>query len=340
MDITHEELEISLYKIFTGKELTIINNGKKNINILYKQPSNDIKIEANFIYNKSYFDAINSGILPVSKLEDLIKERGLFTEEDQIELDNLNTKLQAQKVLLSKTTKVKANTNRIKKIITKIENEKIEITNKKNSRLVLSAETKAEEDRSLFLCQACSYDYRSGELYWNTYSDILKEINIEFKNNVLIRFLKFYNGIKTNIIRYIARSNLWRIRYVTSQKTSESLFGVPTSDYTNDMINLAYWSNYYQSVYEMLPEDRPPDLIIEDDDALDSYMRSYYEERNQEETARRSKRNTQGKLSAFDSEEVILTQSNELYEDVKYDTPREAQKIKGRIDVRKRSRRR
>lgn len=340
MDLTHEELERCLCKIFTGKELVVINNGKEDTCVLYKQPSNEIKIEANLIYDKSYSDAINSGILPVSSLEDLIKERGIFTEEDQKKLDGLNAKLQAQKVLLSKTTKVKANTDRIKKIINKFKDEIFEVNNKKSSRLLLSAETKAEEDRSLFLCWACSYNYKSSNLYWDTYSDILKETNIEFKNNVLIGFLKFYNGIKTSTIRYIARSNLWRIRYVTSQKTSELLFGIATSDYTNDMVNLAYWSNYYQNIYEMLSEDRPPDLIIEDDEALDSYMKSYYEERNKEETARRSKHKTQGKLSAFDSEEVILTQSNELYEDVKYDKPREAQRIKGRVDVRKRSRRR
>jgi hypothetical protein len=105
------------------------------------------------------------------------------------------------------------------------------------------------------------------------------------------------------------------------------------------MLNLAYWSNYYQNIYEMLPEDRPPDLIIDDDEALDAYMTSYYDERTREDAARRSKNKTGGKLSAFDKEEVILTQSNELYEDVKYDKPREAQRIKDKADIRKRTRR-
>ncbi len=93
----------------------------------------------------------------------------------------------------------------------------------------------------------------------------------------------------------------------------------------------------------MMPKDRPTDLIIEDDDALDAYMKSYYEERNREDAAERYKHQTQqsrGTLSAFDKEEVIVTRSNELYEDIKYDKPREAQRIKGRVDIKKKSKRR
>ncbi len=132
---------------------------------------------------------------------------------------------------------------------------------------------------------------------------------------------------------------MWRIRYVTSQKVSDPLFGVPASQYTNDMLNLAYWSNFYQNIYEMLPRDRPSDLVIEDDDALDAYMKEYYAERTREDASERSKGKNRGKLSAFDKEEVIVTKSNELYQDIEYDKPREAQKLKDRSDVKKRTRR-
>jgi hypothetical protein len=89
----------------------------------------------------------------------------------------------------------------------------------------------------------------------------------------------------------------------------------------------------------MMPEDRPSEIVIEDDDALDAYMKAYYEERNREDAGRRHKNKRSGKLSAFDSEEVIVTRSHELYEDIDYDTPREAQKLKERTDIRKRTRR-
>jgi hypothetical protein len=210
-----------------------------------------------------------------------------------------------------------------------------EVKIKKYSKLVMSAETKAEEDRSVFLCYSCTYN-RNDTLFWEYYEDLLKETRISFRHSIISEFSRFYSGIDTKIIRAIARSNLWRIRYITSAKVSEPIFGIPTSQYSNDMLNLAYWSNFYQSLYEMMPEDRPPDSIVDDDESLDAYMKDYYEERSREDASRRS-RKTKGKLSAFDKEEVIVTQSNELYQDIKYDKPREAQKIRDRVDLKKRT---
>jgi hypothetical protein len=104
------------------------------------------------------------------------------------------------------------------------------------------------------------------------------------------------------------------------------------------MLNLAYWSHFYQNVYEMMPEDQPPQDIIEDDMALDAYMEAYYKERTNEAAARKfKKRAGTGKLSAFDSQEVIVTRANELYEDIEYDKPREAQAIKDRTLIQKKA---
>jgi hypothetical protein len=318
-------------RIFTGKQLVNING----VSLIFKQPDNIIKMEASALYKKSYSLALDEGLLSIKDLEKLMSDRGLFTEEDQQKIDKLESQLHGQQILLSKTTKVKANQDRIKRAIKNFETQINEIKMKKYSKLMLSAETKAEEDRSSYLCCACTYN-SDNKLYWESHEALRKETKISFRQDVISEFLKFYNGINTSIIRYISRSNLWRIRYVTSSKVSDPLFGIPTSQYTNDMINLAYWSNFYQSVYEMMPESRPPDAIIEDDDSLDAYMKDYYAERTREDAARRS-RTTSGKLSAFDKEEVIVTQSNELYEDIQYDKPREAQKVKDRADIKKRT---
>ncbi len=338
MDITHEQLERYLCKIFTGNYLLYMNDGSENICIEFRQPDNSIKLRSNLVYDKAYNRAMSEGMLATKDLEKLIKKRNIFTEKDEENLEKLKSQLHGQKILLSKTLVVKAHQDRLKKIISDLQIEINELQSKKTSKLIMSVEAKAEEEKLLFICCDCTFNVDKNELYWKTYKDLLNETNIVFKDKILIEFLKFYRGIDTKIIRFIARSNLWRIRYVTSQKTSDPLFGVPTSQYTDDMLNLAYWSNYYQNIYEMLPEDRPPDLIIDDDEALDAYMMSYYDERTREDAARKSKNKTRGKLSAFDKEEVILTRSNELYEDVKYDKPREAQRIKDKTDIRKRAR--
>lgn len=338
MEISNEDVERYLNRIFTGQDLVEID-GKI---FLFKQPDNITKMEADLAYRKSYNRAVNDGILPLKDLEELIKKRNIFTEADEQEIAILNSRLEAQEILLSKTTKVKANQDRIIKIINELKEKINSIESKKTSKLVLSAEHKAEEERALYLFWACTYVKKDEEFihYWPTFKSLLEETDSDDKNKIFIKFLQFKAGLPTSIIRYIARHSLWRIRYVTSIKVSEPLFGVPTSQYTNDMLNLAYWSNFYQNVYEMMPKDRPPDSIIEDDQALDSYMTEYYRERNREDTEERERSKFHargGKLSAFDKEEVIVTKSNELYEDIKYDKPREAQMLRERADIRKKA---
>jgi len=336
MDISENDLEAYLYKIFVGYDYRYVQKGSGEILLKFKHPDIDTKVEAQFIYDRAYKEALSLGMLPVEKLAELIDKRQIFSEANKKRLSKLESQLEAQQFLLSKTTKVKANRDRIKEIIGKLTSEITELRFKKTSKLAMSVENKAEEERSFFLCSACTHN-EDGILYWPCYQDALNETDLILKDNILYEFIKFYGGINTTIIRELARSNIWRIRYINSQKTSDPLFGVPTSKYTVDMLHLTYWSSYYQNIYEMLPEDRPSDLIIEDDTALDAFMKSYYEERNREDASRRSKHQNKGQLSAFNNEEVIVTRSNELYEDIEYNKPREAQRIKDRADIKKRT---
>ncbi len=278
-------------------------------------------------------------MLSLADLEALIIKRYLFTEADQEKLDELMAQKHAQEVILSKTTRIKAKQDRLIGIINGLSEKIQEIEYKRTSKLTMSAESKAEEERALYFCWACVTD-ENGDKCWNTFDDLLKETDLEFRDSVLIKFLRFKSGIETKVIRYLARHSLWRIRYVTSQKVSDPLFGVSTSQYTNDMLNLAYWSNFYQNIYEMMPKDRPPDTIVEDDEALDAYMKAYYEERSREDAGERDKNKlgNKGKLSAFNKQEVIVTKSHELYEDIDYTKPREAQMIKDKAAIKKTAR--
>lgn len=336
MDLTHEEIERYLEQICS--KVKIVDIGDETV--LFKYPDVYTMMKARRIYEREYKKSLEEGLLSVEDMRKIIKDRKIISDEEYKELSSLKSKLDAQKILLGKTTKVKANQDRIKQIIHELESKIRKIEYKERSKFSMTAETKAEEAKLLYLCWSHSYNFETDELYWAEYKDFLNDSSLRFREKLISEFILFYSGIPTSQIRAIARSNLWRIKYVTSLKTSEPLFGVPTSEYSNDMLNLAYWSHYYQNIYEMMPEDQPDDFIIEDDEALDAYLSDYYKERTQDIAARKSKRGLgKGKLSAFDRQEVIVTKANELYQDIEYDKPREAQAIKDRNLVRKRTRR-
>lgn len=336
MDLTHEEVEKYLEQICS--KLKVVDIMDKSV--LFKYPSVYSMIKARRIYELEYATSLNEGLISVDDMRKIIKDRKIISDADQKKLSSFKSKLGAQKILLAKTTKVKANQDRIKKAIHELEYNIKAIEYKERSKFSMTAETKAEEAKLLYLCWSHCYNFDTDKLYWTIYSDFTNESDLKFRERLVSEFILFYSGISTTHIRSIARNNLWRIRYVTSLKTSEPLFGVPTSEYSNDMLNLVYWSHYYQNIYEMMPEDQPNEDIIEDDEALDAYLSDYYKERTQDIASRKSKKKMGGsKLSAFDQNEVIVTRSNELYEDIEYDKPREAQAIKDRNLIRKRTRR-
>jgi hypothetical protein len=335
MSLTHDETEQTLTKIFSGVDYAFIDKSL----LVFRFPSHEVRQKAYIYYQRSFESAVEQGMLPAIELRALIEKRNLITEADKAHLKKLEGQLEAQEILLSKTTRVKANQDRIKKVVRRLKHEIREIEIKNTSKMMMSAETKAEEDRTFYVCCGCTYKEDGETLFWPSYEEALKGTNLELKDTILLAFLKFYSGLSTTIIRELARSSLWRIRYINSIKTSDPLFGVPASEYTTDQLNLVYWSNYYQNIYEMMPEDRPSDMVIDDDDALDAFMKAFYQERSKQEAERRHSQSRSGKLSAFDAEEVIVTRSHELYEDIEYDEPREAQKLKNRSDIKKRTKR-
>ena len=119
MELTYDEIEGYIETISNGKKIIVIND------VLYvlKYPSMFDRLMARHFCNVELKKAIDDGIYTNSQMEELIKKRGLFTSEDIKRLGVLHNKLDAQKVVLAKTTKVKAKRDRVKNIIIKIEND-------------------------------------------------------------------------------------------------------------------------------------------------------------------------------------------------------------------------
>jgi hypothetical protein len=110
------------------------------------------------------------------------------------------------------------------------------------------------------------------------------------------------------------------VNYLSATKSNSSLFGKPVTELTPDQLNLVWWSSYYQSIYEMLPEDQPDDRTIDDDTALDKYMEALHKERNKDKMSARQTKG-RGFQSAMNADEVVVFQSHENYLDFEYDNP-------------------
>lgn len=272
------------------------------------------------------------GIPTAEEMQELAKKRNFFPDKDRLELESLERKLDGQRAILAKTTKVPARRERLVNIIKDLESKVFSLQRKRDKHLENTSERKAIEEKLLYLCWCNSFNPFTEKLLWDDYTSFQNEKDILFRRNVFTEFVVFYHGVRTSTMRYIARSSLWRIRYSAAIKTGNDLFGCPIKDYTTDQLMLSYWSSYYQSIYEMLSDDRPPESIIEDDEALDAYMKDWQADRNREATASRHKKNNKyGKPTAWDHGETYVMKSNDMYDDIEYSkTLKELKKDSGK----------
>lgn len=336
LDLSFDELERYIDEISTGSKLIEVESGDQEISVLlFLQPQTNDRLAASLIYRQTYNEAVRQELPTHAQMKELLTDRGILKEEDEAKIRVMQGKLEGQRAVLAKTTKVRANKERVLNIIKGLEQELRDLIWQREQNFGLTAEAKANEDKLAFLCRR--YVYKSkDELLWSTEEDYNVCKDHTFRMNVFAEYASFVTGLSTTVVRYVARSNLWRIKYVTSMKCGCDLFGIPAVDFSTDMTNLLYWSHFYQNIYEMI-EDQPTEDIIEDDSALDAYMENYYKElKNRRLT---SSGGSGTKIDAMQSEQVIVTPAHELHKDIEYDKPREAQRLKDRetMEVKDRS---
>lgn len=320
IELSYEELDAYVQQVCTGSKLVYVDNQQDEpVPLLFKYPTTDTALLAQIVYDRSVKRAKDKGLPTLESMEELIKERNIFTEEDAAKIEKLNSRIKGQKTILAKTVRVPANRDRIYKNIKTLEDQVTKIAIKKEPVLAMTQERKATEEKYLFLTSLGVFDPFTDKPYWETEETFQAEADFVFRKRVFLEYIVFAHGLRPEVIRYVARSNIWRIRYVTALKTGDGLFGSAIKDYSIDQLTLLYWSHFYQSIYEMLSSDRPPDTVIEDDQALDAYMTDWQAERNRDAVAARSQSNNKyGNNSAWDHGETLVMRSNPVHEDVEY----------------------
>ena len=193
MELSYEELEALISYISIGKKYIFLEDDAAFINVEF--PNNCIRQRAELVYKQTYNKAITEGLLPVKEFETLLKTKGILTIEDEEKLQMLKNKLKAQEVLLSKTLKVKANQDRIKKVISSLKEEILAqeklILEEYNS---LEAKLKQELSETLLLKDVYSFWHNSFDrelpyFYLVEYLKALEEISNDLSVKLGLDFI-------------------------------------------------------------------------------------------------------------------------------------------------------
>jgi len=161
------------------------------------------------------------------------------------------------------------NTDKLERARTMLRNAEkalIERLNAKQKLLEISAESQALLQQQRYLISKIA-EASDGTPLWSSGDMFDDEKNIALIQRFCSIF--FESQIPVATIRQIARSNNWRATWNVAKITGR-LFGKDSTEWSSTQKELVYWSGVYDNVYEAY--ERPPSIVIEDDDLLDSWF--------------------------------------------------------------------
>jgi hypothetical protein len=270
-----EEIERAINKIAWGGTFIEVEDSSGNkLPLVIKPLSIRERNFVEFIYERGLKEALANGLMSKIQLYSDFKKRGIWTAKDDEIIEETKKKIEElQKISAgSKGREKNRFANQIKALVQKHQ----DVARKKADVFSISAETFAAEKRTLALIFSSIYNEQDEKL-WTSWNDFLNKADDTLVTNTLVAF-NTVGGFTTAEMREVARSSSWRFRW-SGAKSIGDLFGKPVIEFNVNQQNLLYWSQVYDSVYESM--DRPPDSIIDDDEALDKWFEDQAKKRKQ-----------------------------------------------------------
>ena len=322
IDWSLEELQNHIEQICFSQKLVQIDekNNPLPTFAVFHYPSRRVTRLANLAENKALYRAQKDNFLTESQMDQFMRQNGIWKEADDKKVESINKLINKTKEKISDPEMDPSYKPYLRKSIEKYEEELFQAELKRERMMVHTAERKARQEKYDYMLWACTHDPETDDLMWDNYLTYCKDVErkAEFRNKLLSEFLHYLVGHTTEEIRYIARSNLWRLDYLVAQKGNLHLFPKSSIELTPDQKNLLWWTGYYQSIYEMLPEDQPDDWVIQDDGALDEFMEDLHKERSKERYERKAEK-MYGKSTAENMDTRLIMKSHPGYWDRQYD---------------------
>jgi hypothetical protein len=144
-----------------------------------------------------------------------------------------------------------------------------------------SVEYSAERARAHYAVSQCTLAFPAMTPRWPTHTSFLDETDTSLVHSLVNAYYR--QDVETEaMIRKVARSSLWRIKWVGSKKNGgvQTLFGRDMYDLTLDQFRLVYWSQIYDSAFEAM--EPPTQEIVDNDEEFDKWVEQQAEKRKQE----------------------------------------------------------
>lgn len=297
MDSPTQELLIK--RIISGTANIYLDIEDKQVHLTFRKPTLAQLYRAEELYHETLKEGLDEGLLSEKGLLEFMEERGFWDKGDQETLNKVKEDLDDFKVKLWESILIESQLRAIRELLGRARAKLAELEGRRSEFNHISAAGYANSVKSRYILGCSLYKgkrplFRKELYFWNDSNDILERAGQEY----------FKRRINEGQYRELARSDMWRVIWNT--RKSDSLFGQPSVEYTDEQRNLVSWSQMYDNIYEH--PDCPEDAIIDDDDILDGWLITQKRKREDDKAKKSIESKVSDKMAGAD-EIFIVTDS-------------------------------
>ena len=265
-----------------------------------------------------YNEVKEEGFLTNDEILDQMRERGLWSQQQEDRIEGLQKDIDRLKVELFQNKNKSQLVEQIRKYLKAGKEQYMDMMEKKYALCENSCEgvlyTKKIKDH-VSLC--CYKETDQGEELYD-----FKEVSRDSVGQA-------YNMqmLGETALREIARSDPWKSAWILHDTNTSKLFSNKEgTELTPDQKNLLIWSKMYDNVQESI--DCPTDDVIEDDDMLDGWFIVQRKKREQDRTTKELEQATSNPKIAQSDEIFVFTDNQESADKINQSNSFHSQHVK------------
>lgn len=219
--------------------------------------------EAEEVWEEVYEESFSSGAYSQDELEDLLWERGGWTQEDDDLWARLPKDLEDAKVRLFEALFQEKEQEILRRIIKKAKEETSRLTSKRSQFDEYSAEGQANQARARYVVALTLR--KNGKRVYSSKKIWRKPI--ELVDQIIIELHKV--RITEEVYRDLAQNDPWLTQW-NAKKSGMPVFPGSASELSQEQSELVKWTNIYASILDC--PDRPSQAVIDDHDMLEGWL--------------------------------------------------------------------
>jgi len=277
--------DILLHQVMTG--VTRCNVADTLYYVTAPSPAH--KLEAAFVYEDTLYESSFQGILSNEDMLQTMIDNGLWTMEEEAELNSMPTRLDALKVEMYQRH-IGFQTRRVEQV------RRMLARMRKRHRVLAGSRHQYDLYTQAGLAEAFRLQYLISR---NTKDFQHNPVDLESSNEWLLRcLLEDYSRRRPSedLLRGLSQYGKWRMIWASGRQEGR-VFGVPSTWLTDEQQSLIAWSKLYDNVGEH-PEP-PTKEVIEDDDLLDGWIITEQKKREKEQRERAGGKDKPGAQEMF-----------------------------------------